>query len=73
MQKRLVLTGSTLRSRSAAAKRALRDEIARELWPLVTGRRVHPVVHARFPLAKAAEAHRALEAGGHIGKLLLVI
>jgi NADPH2:quinone reductase len=73
MQKRLVLTGSTLRSRPAAAKRALRDELARELWPLVTGRRIHPVVHARFPLAEAAEAHRALEAGGHIGKLLLTL
>ncbi len=71
MQKRLVITGSTLRSRPSAAKRALRDEIARELWPLVTGGRIHPVVHARFPLAEAAEAHRAMEAGSHIGKLLL--
>jgi NADPH2:quinone reductase len=72
MKKRLVITGSHLRSRSAAAKRQLRDEIAREIWPLVTSGSIHPVVHQRYPLAEAAEAHRSMEQGGHIGKLLLL-
>lgn len=71
MAKRLVITGSTLRNRSAAEKRALRDEILHEVWPLFTAGTLHPVVHSRFPLANAAEAHRAMEAGAHTGKILL--
>ncbi len=72
MQKRLVLTGSTLRSRSAAEKQALRDEIAREAWPLLATGALRPVIHARYPLADAAAAHRDMERGGHTGKILLL-
>ncbi len=73
MQKRLVITGSTLRSRSPMQKRALRDEIAREVWPLLTTGQLRPIVHASFPLEEAAAAHRAMEDGGHTGKLLLLM
>lgn len=73
MQKRLVVTGSTLRRRRPEQKRALRDEIARELWPLFSQGLLQPVISARFPLAEAEEAHRAMERGGHFGKLLLLV
>ncbi len=73
MQKRLVLTGSTLRNRPVEEKRALRNEIESEIWPLVTAGSIRPVVHSRFPLAEAAAAHRAMEEGGHTGKILLVM
>src|SRR5882757_10045196 len=42
------------------------------LWPLIEAGRVKPVVHAELPMDQAAEAHRLLDAGGVIGKLLLV-
>ncbi|MFC5947199.1 NAD(P)H-quinone oxidoreductase [Pseudonocardia lutea] len=51
-----------------AVVRGVREQI----WPLIGDGRVKPVVHARFPLSQAAEAHRTLEAGGVVGKLLLV-
>ena len=72
MRRRLVITGSTLRSRSPEQKRALRDQIAGEVWPFFAEQRLHPVVDARFPLAEAAAAHQAMERGGHFGKLLLL-
>jgi NADPH2:quinone reductase len=72
MLKRLVITGSHLRSRSNDQKRALRDEIESQVWPLVADGRVRPIVHQRYPLAEAQEAHRSMEQGGHIGKLLLL-
>ena len=71
MMKRLIVTGSTLRSRSVAEKTALRDSIEREVWPLLAEGKLRPVVYCAFPLAEAAEAHRLMESSRHIGKLLL--
>jgi NADPH:quinone reductase len=73
MAKRLVLTGSLLRPRSAEFKSLLADEIAREVWPLVAEGRVRPVIHATFPLAEAAQAHRLMESGDHVGKIVLTV
>jgi len=73
MQRRLTLTGSTLRPRSTAFKTLLRDEIAREVWPLVAEGRLRPVIDRVFPLTEAAEAHRRMEAGAHVGKIVLKI
>jgi len=73
MQRRLTLTGSTLRPRSVAFKTLLRDEIAREVWPLVAEGRLRPVIDRTFPLAEAAEAHRRMEAGEHVGKIVLTL
>ena len=73
MSKRLVLTGSTLRPRSDAFKAALASEIAREAWSLVEEGAVRPVMDKIFPLAEAANAHTRMEAGDHIGKIVLAV
>jgi putative PIG3 family NAD(P)H quinone oxidoreductase len=72
LAKRLTLTGSTLRPRPVAEKGAIAAGLRRDVWPLVARGEVRPVVHARFPLAEAAGAHRALEEGAHVGKLVLL-
>ena len=72
LQRRLTITGSTLRPRGAAEKGAIARALEHEVWPLLESGRVRPIVHASFPLARAADAHRALEAGRVIGKLVLV-
>ena len=73
MQKRLTLTGSTLRARSPAEKGAIATELGSHVWPLLEAKRVAPVIHATFPLVRAADAHRLLESGDVIGKLVLVV
>ena len=71
LQKRLTLTGSTLRPRSAAEKGAIARELEKHVWPLLERGEVRPIVHGEFPLENAAAAHRELEAGSVIGKLVL--
>ena len=73
MRRRLTLTGSTLRARDIAFKTMVRDEIAQTVWPYVEGNRLKPVMDESFPLAQAAEAHARMEAGDHIGKIVLTI
>jgi NADPH2:quinone reductase len=71
MQKRLTLTGSTLRNRPIAEKSALARDIREKVWPLVEAGKIRPVIFATFPLADASAAHAALEKGDHIGKIAL--
>lgn len=71
MSRRLTLTGSTLRPRSREFKALLADEIARNVWPLVGEGALRPVMDQTFPLAEAAAAHARMEAGAHIGKIVL--
>jgi len=73
MQRRLTVTGSTLRARTVADKGAIADALRQHVWPLLESGVVRPVVHASFPLREAAEAHRVMESGVHIGKLVLVV
>jgi NADPH2:quinone reductase len=73
MQRRLTLTGSTLRGRSVAEKGMIARDLESRVWPLLADRRVAPVVHHTLPLAAAADAHRALESGDVIGKLVLTV
>ncbi len=73
MTRRLTLTGSTLRPRSAAFKAAVADELIRHVWPFVADGRLRPVMDRIFPLADASEAHRRMEAGDHVGKIVLEI
>jgi NADPH:quinone reductase len=71
MQRRLTITGSTLRARPVADKGAIAEAVHRRVWPLLESGAVKPIVHATFPLRDAAEAHRVLESSAHIGKLVL--
>jgi NADPH2:quinone reductase len=73
MVRRQTVTGSTLRPRSAAFKAALADEIAREVWPLVAEGLLRPQMDGVVPLAQAGEAHRRMEAGDVIGKIVLQV
>lgn len=69
--KRLTITGSTLRIRTAEEKGRIAAALEREVWPLVASGRVKPIVHATFALDRAADAHRLLESGQVVGKVVL--
>ncbi|HUQ13458.1 MAG TPA: NAD(P)H-quinone oxidoreductase [Novosphingobium sp.] len=73
MRRRLMLTGSTLRPRPDAFKTLLAGEIAEHAWPLVADGTVRPVMDRTFPLTAAAAAHARMEAGAHIGKIVLEV
>ncbi len=73
MRRRLTLTGSTLRPRDTAFKSLVADELARTVWPHVEAGRLHPVIDRTFPLDQAAQAHERMEAGSHVGKIVLVM
>ena len=73
LQRRLTITGSTLRARSVSEKGAIAEALREQVWPLFESGAVRVVVHATFPLGEAAEAHRVMESGRHIGKLILVV
>jgi putative PIG3 family NAD(P)H quinone oxidoreductase len=70
LAKRLTLAATTLRGRDAAQKQAIRDALAREVWPLL-GTRIRPVIDRTFPLADAGQAHDFMAKTSHIGKILL--
>ena len=72
MQRRLTITGSTLRPRSVPEKGAIARAVHANVWPLLESGAVKPVVFRTFPLARAADAHRLLESSEHIGKLVLI-
>lgn len=71
MVRRLTLTGSTLRPRSAEFKGLLAEEILRNVWSLVEEGQLRPVMDRTFPLADAAAAHARMESGEHVGKIVL--
>src|SRR4051812_17008943 len=73
MRRRLTLTGSTLRPRPVEFKTMVADEIARTVWPYVEGGRLRPVIDTTFPLAEANAAHERMEAGEHVGKIVLTV
>jgi len=73
MLKRLTITGSTMRPRTTAEKTAIRDALAAEIWPALAAGRLLPHLFARFPLARAAEAHALMESSKHIGKIVLEV
>ena len=71
MLRRLTITGSTLRPRTVEQKAAIARALEAKVWPLLEAGRVKPVVHSRLPLSDAAGAHRLMESGGHVGKIML--
>jgi len=73
MLKRLTITGSTMRPRTKDEKAAIRDALVTHLWPQFDQGKLWPHIHARFPLAQAAAAHRLMESSQHIGKIILTV
>ena len=73
MVKRQTFTGSTLRPQSIAAKDALATGLNDDIWPLLNNGTIKPVIHATFPLEQAAQAHAMMEAGAHVGKIMLQV
>ncbi|EFL16231.1 NAD(P)H-quinone oxidoreductase [Streptomyces sp. C] len=73
LAKRAAITATSLRARPLEEKAAIVAAVREHVWPLIAAGRVRPVVHAAYPIAEAAEAHRILEASTHVGKLLLTL
>ncbi|MEU8773203.1 NAD(P)H-quinone oxidoreductase [Streptomyces sp. NPDC048606] len=71
LAKRAAITATSLRARPLEEKAAIVAAVREHVWPLITAGRVRPVVHARYPMADAAQAHRVLESSAHVGKILL--
>jgi putative PIG3 family NAD(P)H quinone oxidoreductase len=72
MRKRAGVLGSTLRARPAQEKASIVAGVREQVWPLIDAGRVRPVIEAALPMAEAAAAHRLLDEGTHVGKILLV-
>lgn len=73
MRRRLTLTGSTLRPRDTVFKSLVAEEIARTVWPYVEAGRLRPVIDRTYPLGDAPSAHARMEAGDHVGKIVLTM
>ena len=71
MVKRLTVTGSTMRPRTAEEKRAIRDDLLSQVWPLLDEGTVAPVIYRTFSFDDVVEAHRLMETSDHIGKIML--
>ncbi|WP_283195065.1 NAD(P)H-quinone oxidoreductase [Rhizobium sp. AN80A] len=71
MVKRLTVTGSTLRPRTPEEKRAIRDDLLSQVWPLLDEGKLAPVIHKTFAFEDVIEAHRLMETSSHIGKIML--
>lgn len=72
MPRRLTVTGSTLRPRDIAFKAAIAQALKTKVWPLFEAGRIRPLISATFPLEEASQAHRLMEEGQHIGKIILL-
>jgi putative PIG3 family NAD(P)H quinone oxidoreductase len=73
MVKRLTVTGSTMRPRTADEKRAIRDELVEQVWPLLEAGKVAPVIHDVIDFDQVSEGHRLMESSSHIGKIVMRI
>lgn len=73
MTRRLTITGSTMRPRTAAQKHAVAEALQAKVWPLLASGQCAPVIHGVFPLSDVAAAHRLMESSEHIGKIMLTV
>jgi NADPH2:quinone reductase len=73
MVRRLTVTGSTMRPRTAAEKAEIADALRATVWPLLAEGRCAPLIHATFTLEQVADAHRLMESSAHIGKIMLTV
>jgi len=73
MTKRAVITGSAMRPRTTHEKAAIASALKQHVWPVLEQGRCLPLIHATYPLARAADAHRDMESRQHIGKIVLEV
>ncbi|MBC7387042.1 MAG: NAD(P)H-quinone oxidoreductase [Cryobacterium sp.] len=73
MQKRITLTGSTLRPRSVAEKAQIAQELSAKVWPLFREKKLKVLIDRIYPIEEAAEAHKRMESSQHIGKIILQV
>lgn len=73
MVKRLTITGSTMRPRTADEKRAIRDELVSHVWPLLADETISPVIHSVLPFDQVVDAHKLMETSSHVGKIVLKV
>lgn len=73
LRRRLTVTGSTLRPRSVAFKTAIAKQLQQRVWPMIEAGKVKPVIYEVFPLDHAASAHKLMESGAHVGKIMLQV
>jgi putative PIG3 family NAD(P)H quinone oxidoreductase len=73
MVKRLTVTGSTMRPRTADEKRAIRDELVEQVWPLLESGKVAPVINTVFSFDEVVEGHKLMESSNHIGKIVMTV
>lgn len=73
MMKRLTLTGSTMRPQPISSKARIARALEERVWPLLAAGRCRPPIHATFPLERAGDAHRLMESGTHVGKIVLTV
>jgi NADPH2:quinone reductase len=73
MLKRLTITGSTLRPRNSEFKAEIARQLRKRIWPHIETGKIRPLIHQVLPLAEAAEAHRLMESGQHVGKIVLAV
>ncbi len=73
LRRRLTVTGSTLRPRSAEFKGAIAKKLKERVWPMLAERKLKPVIHTVFPLEQAAAAHALMESSSHVGKIMLQV
>jgi len=71
MRKRLIITGSMLRSRDSAFKSAIAQSLEKNIWPLLASGKIKPIIYKVFPASQAAEAHSLMESSEHTGKIVL--
>ena len=71
LRRRITITGSTLRPRPVAFKAAIAQALQKNVWPLIEGGKIKPVIHSTFPAAEAAKAHALMESNQHVGKIVL--
>ncbi|MBM3533540.1 MAG: NAD(P)H-quinone oxidoreductase [Alphaproteobacteria bacterium] len=72
MRKRAIITGTTLRPRSAVEKGRIAVELKAKVWPLLASGRIKSIVYKTFPLVEASRAHALMESSEHIGKIVLI-
>jgi len=73
LRRRISISGSALRPRSDAYKGQIASALRERVWPLFAEGKLRPLVHASFPLGQAGDAHRLMESGAHVGKIVLTV